>query len=347
VGAPGRLAVRARIVLAASRGATNARIAARLGVHLETVARWRARFVVNGLEGISREAPRAGGAGRVSRATVRRIVHASLAGPAGSGPRWTTRSLARTLNVNHMLVHRVWASHGLAPRAGGTTVVPHVDLGGAFVTPAARALVFTVDERRGAAPPGARVPELVPNPTGAEEFSGPEGRSLEVVRAVGAIEAATPKGPRSAEAPLLVFLRGVERNAGRAPRLEVVFDRPLARLGRGVRRWLSAHTRFRVFTPAREQRWSEAVDAWLRRWGTSGMARDSLGRTPEFARQFSGAPSRGGPAPRFTWGLPTVPTAGAPWRGPASELVPPFRRGTDLGTAGSPQDPGQDAGRSG
>lgn len=295
-------------MLAAAGGATNAEIAARLHVHLETVARWRARFVVNGLEGISREAPRAGASGRVPRSTVRRIVHASLAARSPAGTAWSTRSLARSLRVNHMLVHRVWATHGLGPRlADGAAAVgrPRVDLGGAYVTPAARAVVFTVDEHPPPAATARAVPELVPNPTSTAEFSGPEGLSREVVRAVGAIEAAPARrGPRS-DASLLVFLRGVEQNARRSDRLEVVFDRPLGRLGQRVARWLAAHARFRVFTPARAQRWSGAVDAWLHRWERSGLDRESLGLVPEFARQFPILADTGpGAAPplRFSWG---------------------------------------------
>jgi transposase len=311
-----RLSLRARIVLEAAGGATNAEIGARLGVHQETAARWRSRFVMTGLEGISREAPRAGAAGRVAPATVRRIVRASLSPPPASSGRWTTRSLARSLRVNHMLVHRVWTAHGLRnrpPAAAGAPVRPRVDLGGAFVTPNARALVFTVDDQPGPVPAPRALPELVPNPTSNPEFSGPEEYSREVVRAVGAIEASRPRtGPKS-EASLLVFLRGVERSARTPHRLEVVFDRPVARLGRRVAGWLAAHTRFRVFTPGRRQKWSEAVDAWLHRWEPAGLDRESLGQAPAFAREFPKVPRtapRGGPPVRFSWGPTPLGPAG-------------------------------------
>jgi transposase len=327
----GRLALRAQIVLAAADGATNQAIAARLGVHLETAARWRTRFVLTGLEGISREAPRAGAAGRVPPATVRRIVHASLSPPPASDGRWTTRSLARSLRVNHMLVHRVWSTHGLAdrpadrppPRSG-----PRVELGGAFVTPTARAVVFTVDERPPPAEGRPGLPELVPNPTPDPAFSGPEERSREVVRTVRSIEAASSRHGPGSEAALLVFLRGLERTARKPSRLEVVFDRPIARFGAHVARWLAAHGRFRVVTPAPHQTWSGAVDAWLRRWEAVGLERGSLGYAPAFAEGFR-ANHRPAPDPAsargFSWGPvePTVLAGRAPSAGPAPREGPP------------------------
>jgi transposase-like protein len=50
--APQREVVRARIVLAAAEGEQNIRIAGRLGVAVNTVSKWRKRFVEEGLGGL-------------------------------------------------------------------------------------------------------------------------------------------------------------------------------------------------------------------------------------------------------------------------------------------------------
>lgn len=47
-----RMVLRARIVLAAAGGEENASIAARLGVALNTVIKWRKRFFEEGMEGL-------------------------------------------------------------------------------------------------------------------------------------------------------------------------------------------------------------------------------------------------------------------------------------------------------
>lgn len=52
------LAMRCRIVLACAQGGTNVEIARRLGLHDETVGKWRNRFIQQRLDGLGDE-PRA------------------------------------------------------------------------------------------------------------------------------------------------------------------------------------------------------------------------------------------------------------------------------------------------
>jgi len=112
-----RRARRARIVLEASRGATNGQIARLLDLHPETVALWRGRYATQGLEGVRHDAPRPGSGRRSEPGLVERIVRTTLEVEPPNG-RWTTRSLASELRVSHMLVYRVWKSQGLRPRTG-------------------------------------------------------------------------------------------------------------------------------------------------------------------------------------------------------------------------------------
>ena len=51
--------IRARIVLAAAEGAANTEIAAEVGVHVDTVRKWRRRFAAAGLAGLE-DLPRSG-----------------------------------------------------------------------------------------------------------------------------------------------------------------------------------------------------------------------------------------------------------------------------------------------
>ncbi len=81
--------LRAQIVLAAARGHPNARIAAGLGISVDTVRKWRGRFAARGLDGLAgpaaarpAAADQRGGPGRGGRAglpAARR--HRGAAGP--------------------------------------------------------------------------------------------------------------------------------------------------------------------------------------------------------------------------------------------------------------------------
>src|SRR2546421_6721076 len=59
--------LRPQIVLAAARGHPNARIAAGLGVGVDTVRKWRGRFAARGLDGLA-DRPRPGRPRRISAA---------------------------------------------------------------------------------------------------------------------------------------------------------------------------------------------------------------------------------------------------------------------------------------
>ena len=56
-----RLVERAKIILLAGEGKENLKIAEQLAISRHTVARWRARFIEQGITGIAKDAPRAVG----------------------------------------------------------------------------------------------------------------------------------------------------------------------------------------------------------------------------------------------------------------------------------------------
>lgn len=88
-----RKVTRARILLHASRGATDSEIVTALGVGQATVERTRRRFVGEGLEALN-ERPRPGARRRLSaKAEARLVAEACSAAPEGR-EHWTVRLLA-------------------------------------------------------------------------------------------------------------------------------------------------------------------------------------------------------------------------------------------------------------
>lgn len=150
-----RVAMRARIVLAAAQGLENREIAEKLGVTPETVSRWRSRFVEKSVEGILKDLPR-GGRKPTNRSKVEgRILEMTTQEQPTNATYWSTRSLAQELGVSQSMVHRVWKANGLKPHLVTTFKVsndPHFeeklrDVVGLYLNPPENALVLSADEK--------------------------------------------------------------------------------------------------------------------------------------------------------------------------------------------------------
>jgi transposase len=94
--AQARMALRARIVLAAADGAANTAIAADQGVHVDTVRKWRARFCRRRLDGLA-DAPRPGRPRRFTAVQTAQVKALACELPATRGvplSRWSAADLA-------------------------------------------------------------------------------------------------------------------------------------------------------------------------------------------------------------------------------------------------------------
>lgn len=113
---PQRLALRARIVLAAAAGDSNEAIAGRLGVSVETVRKWRGRWV--GLQAATlgdlpleerlTDAPRPGRPGQITAEQTCQIVALACERPSDRGrpiSQWTGREVAEEVIQRGILPH--------------------------------------------------------------------------------------------------------------------------------------------------------------------------------------------------------------------------------------------------
>ena len=110
---PAGLAQRARIVLLAAEGTSNAEVGRRVGVSLPTVHSWRVRYATGGLAALD-DRPRSG---RPVVHDEQAIIAATLeAPPAALGvTHWSSRLLADHLGVSFATVARIWRRWGLKP----------------------------------------------------------------------------------------------------------------------------------------------------------------------------------------------------------------------------------------
>jgi len=127
---PQQVARRSRIILLGAEGLNNAQIAGRLSVNLNTVRRWRQRWIglqAASLEDLSieerlRDAPRPGTPARITPEQVCQIVALACEAPSQSGrpiSQWSSREVAEEV-VNQGIVERISPRHAARLLKRGT-----------------------------------------------------------------------------------------------------------------------------------------------------------------------------------------------------------------------------------
>jgi transposase len=144
--APHRDVLRARIVLAAADDTPNAQIATTLGVHVDTVRKWRRRFSQAGMDGL-RDRPRPGRPRRFTATCVAEVKALACELPALSETplaKWSCPELAReavdrglVVSVSASTVRRWLAKDAIKPWRHRTWIFPRDP---DFATKAARVL---------------------------------------------------------------------------------------------------------------------------------------------------------------------------------------------------------------
>ena len=273
---PAAVAQRARIVLLAADGEANYVIAERVGVSRPTVNVWRARYVDQGLAGLSDEA-RPGRPRTVDRA---RIITATLTPPPKSLgiTHWSSRLLGSRLGVDHATVAQVWKDRGVRPwkaesfkfstdpeLAGKVT-----DVIGLYLNPPQNAIVLCVDEKSQIQALDRTQKVLPMQPGHAEQ------RTHDYVRhgtatLFAALEIATGKVTgvcknRHRHQEFLAFLRHLARAyPDRRDGIEIhlVMDNYATHKRPEIRAWLDANPRFHAhFTPTSGS-WLNLVEIWF------------------------------------------------------------------------------------
>ena len=148
------LALRARIVLACADGRSNTGVAAELRVCVDTVGRWRSRFLEQRLDGLL-DQPRSGRPRMIDDADVERVIALTLETTPKDATHWSTRSMARRSGLSHNTVSLIWRAFALQPHRTETfklsadrLFIEKVrDIVGLYLNPPDRALVLCVDEK--------------------------------------------------------------------------------------------------------------------------------------------------------------------------------------------------------
>jgi transposase len=150
-----RLALRARVILAAARNESTIRIAARERVRPATVSKWRRRYAQQGLRSLH-DAPRPGRRRRYDEGTQQRVLKQLDQPPPPGYARWNGRLLAQALgDVSSRQVWRILSRQQISlarrrrwcistdPEFAGKAA----DIVGIDLHPPENAIVLSVDEK--------------------------------------------------------------------------------------------------------------------------------------------------------------------------------------------------------
>lgn len=266
------LVQRARIVLLASQGLANARIAAEVGTTTTSVWKWRKRYAQAGLAGLD-DAPRSG---RPKQVDDERIIAATLRPPPKKYgvTHWSSRLLAEHLGIGNATVARAWRTYGVQPWRSETfkfstdpeLVGKVTDVVGLYLAPPENAIVLCVDEKSQIQALDRTAP-MLPMRRGDVEKRTHDYKRHGTTTLFAALEIATGHvtaavKPKHRRQEFLSFLRQLDR-AYPDQDLHLVMDNYATHKTPDVKDWLAKHPRFHVhFTPTSGS-WLNLVEVWF------------------------------------------------------------------------------------
>jgi transposase len=275
LGTPQQVALRGRIVLAATQGQSDSAIAQQLHINRKTVILWRRRFATQGTESLWEIAPGRGRKPFYVAAKVKAIVDATLQTKPKGMTQWSCRLMAKSQGVSKSTVSNIWRSHNLQPHRVKTFKLSRdpkfleklTDVVGLYLNPPQQAIVLCVDEKCQIQALDRTQPGLPLKKGRCGTMTGDYKRNgtttlfaaLEVLqgRVIGQCYA------RHRHQEWLKFLRRLdEQFPGQVP-LHLVMDNYGTHKTPQVQAWFRRHPRFTLHFVPTSSSWLNLVERWF------------------------------------------------------------------------------------
>ena len=291
-----RVATRAKIVLRAADGQPNQVIARDLGITPSTVGKWRERFRVQGLEGLSDE-PRPGAPRKITDAQVEAAVTRTLESVPTAGTHWSTRSLAQQVGLSQSAIVRIWHSFGLQPHRSETFklstdpfLVEKVrDIAGLYLNPPEYAIVLSIDEKSQVQALDRTQP-ILPLRPGLPEQRTSDYERHGTTSLFAALDIATGKvigkcHRRHRHQEFLKFMELVDSQVpAEAKEVHLVLDNYGTHKTPKVIRWFARHPRYHLhFTPTSGS-WINQIERWFAGITEKQIRRGSFTSVPQLEK---------------------------------------------------------------
>ena len=269
-----QVARRARIILACAEGRDSKVVAQRLHVTPATVCKWRGRFVRDRLDGLSDE-PRPGAPRTITDDQVEQVIIRTLETTPRGATHWSTRDMAKAVDLSRMAISRIWRAFGLQPHRSETfklsndpLLVDKVrDIVGLYLHPPEHAAVFCVDEKPQIQALDRTQPLLPMRPGQIERRTHDYDRhgTTTLFAALNAktSEVITQFHQRHRSVQFREFLDLIETQVPRDLDVHIIMDNYGTHKTPLIRNWFAKRPRFHVhFTPTYGS-WLSLVERWF------------------------------------------------------------------------------------
>jgi len=289
-----RVQMRARVVLLAAAGMSDKDIADELDTDRRVAARWRARFLADGVEGLLHDATRPGRP-RTARkvANVEQVVRITLEETPAGATHWSTRTLATHLGISASAVGRIWRAHGLKPHRVKSFKLSNdprfieklEDIVGLYLDPPEHALVLCCDEKTQIQALDRTQPGL-PLKRGRGKTMTHDYKRNGVTTLFAALDMLTGKVLSMTDQlhrhqEWLQFLKKIDRNTPKTKELHLIVDNYATHKHPEVVAWLTKHPRFHMhFTPTSSS-WLNMVERFFRDITDKRIRRGVFASVPE------------------------------------------------------------------
>ncbi|WP_406016377.1 IS630 family transposase [Streptomyces sp. NBC_00984] len=269
---------RARALLAASDGASNAAIARSLHRHVDTVRAWRKRLAAEGMATLA-ERPRPLGRPRFTVEDRLKVIAAATATPPGADATWSHRLLA-----GHLAELGISASQ-IGRILSGTDLKPHLVRGWLtrpadpeFFDKAAEvcalyrtcppgAVVLSIDEKTGITARSRKHPDQPGGPgrRTRREFEYVRHGTVSIIAAlnVHSGQVLTETITRNDSDAFIRFLRLLDSAIAAGQDIHLVMDNGSSHTSKKSRAWLAAHPRFNVHHTPKHASWLNQVEIFF------------------------------------------------------------------------------------
>jgi transposase/transcriptional regulator with XRE-family HTH domain len=292
-GTPQQVALRCRIVEAASQGRSDSAIASELEINRKTVILWRKRFAQQGLSSLWQIAPGRGRKPTHGPDKIKAVVDATLQTKPKGMTQWSCRLMAQSQGMSKSTISNIWRSHNLKPHRVKTFKLSRdakfleklTDVVGLYLNPPEHAIVLCVDEK-------SQIQALDRTQPGLPLKKGRCGTMTHDYKRNGtttlfaAIELLQGKVigqcyQRHRHQEFLKFLRLLDKQfPGKIP-LHLVMDNYGTHTHDNVKTWLKRHPRFVIHKVPTSSSWLNLIERWFRELTTKRIRRDAFASVPE------------------------------------------------------------------